>query len=63
MASLKGSHTSWRAAQSLANVVQVDNNGLDPVAFAFDLGLQAFHFVTVEGVGNILQHEVSKEKV
>jgi hypothetical protein len=33
---------------------QIGNNGFDAVAFAFDLGHEAFHLVAVEGIGDIL---------
>lgn len=36
-----------------SNAAQVDNNRLDAVTFAFDLGLDPFHLVTIEGVGDI----------
>ena len=50
---LTGRLTSWRAGQGLSNTAQVDDDGLDAVALALDLGLQAFHLVAVEGVGDI----------
>jgi hypothetical protein len=42
-----------RAGQRLSDAAQVDDDGLDTVAFALDLGLQALHLVAVEGVGDI----------
>jgi hypothetical protein len=44
---------SRRAGQGIGNTAQIDNDGLDAVALAFDLGLDALHLVTVEGVGDI----------
>lgn len=41
------------ATEGLGDRVQVDNDGLDTVALALDLGLQALHLVTVEGIGDI----------
>lgn len=35
---------------------EVDNDGLDPVAFALNLGLQLLHLVAVEGIGDILAY-------
>ena len=43
------------AAQGLGDAAEVGYNRLDPIALAFDLGLQAFHFVAVKGVGDILR--------
>lgn len=37
----------------MSNAAQVDNNGLDAVTLAFDLGLETLHLVAVEGVGDI----------
>lgn len=41
------------AGERLSHAAQVDNDGLDAVALAFDLGLDALHLVAVEGVGDI----------
>ena len=38
----------------MGNTAKVDNDGLDTVAFAFNLRLDTLHFVTVEGIGDIL---------
>ena len=45
--------TSRGASQRTGDAGQVDDDGLDAVAFALDLGLQALHLVAVEGVGDI----------
>ena len=37
----------------LSNAVEVDNDSLDAVALAFNLGLEALHLVAIEGVGDI----------
>ena len=42
-----------RAGQRLGDAAQVDNNGLDAVALAFDLGLETLHLVAIEGVADI----------
>jgi hypothetical protein len=44
---------SRRAGQGLSDAAQIDDDGLDTVALALDLGLQALHLVAVEGVGDI----------
>jgi hypothetical protein len=49
----RGELTGWRAGQGLSNTAQVDDDGLDAVAFALDLGLQALHLVAVERIGDI----------
>jgi hypothetical protein len=38
------------AGQLVGNVVEVDDDGLDTVALALDLGLDLLHLVTVEGI-------------
>lgn len=45
--------TGRRAVEGVGNAGQVDDDGLDAVALALDLGLQALHLVAVEGVGDI----------
>ena len=45
--------TGRRAVKGVGNAGQVDDDGLDAVALAFDLGLEALHLVAVEGVGDI----------
>jgi len=40
-------------AQRLGNRVQVDNDGLDTIALALNLGLDFLHLVAVEGIGDI----------
>ena len=47
--------TSRRARKLLSDVAQVDDNGLDTVTLAFNLGLKTLHLVTVEGVADVLQ--------
>jgi len=42
-----------RTAQRPSNRVEVDDNGLDTVALALDLGLELLHLVAVEGIGDI----------
>lgn len=42
-----------RAGQRLGHAAEVDDDGLDAVTFAFNLGLELLHLVTVEGVGDI----------
>lgn len=37
----------------MCNAAQIDNNRLDTVTFALDLGLEPLHLVAVEGIGNI----------
>ena len=44
---------SW-AAQGCSDVAQVDDDSLDPVALAFNFGLQTLHFVAIERIRNIL---------
>lgn len=39
-----------RAGQLVGHVVEVDDDGLDTVALALDLGLDLLHLVTVEGI-------------
>ena len=46
--------TSWRTAQGLRNAAEIDNDSFDAISFALDLGLQALHFVSIEGIGDIL---------
>jgi hypothetical protein len=45
--------TSRRTVERVGNAGQVDDDGLDTVALALDLGLQAFHLVAVERVGDV----------
>ncbi len=47
--------TGWRATQGLCNTAQVDDDSLDAISLSFNLGQETLHFVTVEGVGNILE--------
>jgi hypothetical protein len=44
---------SRRTSQRVGNAGQVDDDGLDAVTLALDLGLETLHLVAVEGVGNI----------
>ena len=39
----------------MRNTAEVCDDSLDTVAFAFDLGNKAFHFVTVKRIGDILE--------
>ena len=39
----------------MSNAAEIDNDGLNTVALAFNLGLQFLHLVAVEGVGDILR--------
>ena len=41
------------AGERLSHAAQVDNDGLDAVALAFNLRLDFLHLVAVEGVGDI----------
>lgn len=43
--------THGRAIESLCHIDHVDNNGLDSISFAFDLGNDFRHLVPVELVG------------
>ena len=47
-------HTSWWTGKGLGDATEIDDDGLNTVAFAFNLGLQALHLVAVERVGDIL---------
>lgn len=38
----------------MSNIAQIDDDGLDTIALAFNLGLETLHLVTVEAVGDIL---------
>lgn len=42
-----------RAGKRLGHAAEIDDYGLDAVAFAFDLGLDAFHLVTIEVILDI----------
>jgi len=44
---------STRAGERLSHARQVDNDGLDTVTLALDLGLDPFHLVTIEGIADI----------
>lgn len=46
--------TGWTAVQALRNIVQIDDNRLDTISLPLNLGLKAFHFVPIKGIGNIL---------
>ena len=41
----------------MGHAAEVDDDGLDTVAFALNLGLQPLHFVAVKGVGDILAYD------
>ena len=45
--------TGWGASQGLGNAGQIDDDSLDAVSFAFNLGLETLHLVAVEGIGDI----------
>ncbi len=38
----------------MRDAAEIDNDRLDAVSLAFDLGLETFHLITVERVGDIL---------
>lgn len=58
----QGDSTCWRAAKSSGNVRHIGNHGLNPVAFAFDLGHQDRH--PVKHMRGLLSHgEVLNELV
>ena len=40
--------------QRLGDTAQIDDDSLDTVAFAFNFGLETFHLVAIEGIGDIL---------
>lgn len=42
-----------RSTQGFGNRFEVDDNGLDTVALAFDLGLESLHLVAIEGIADI----------
>ncbi|KUI56281.1 hypothetical protein VP1G_10837 [Cytospora mali] len=42
-----------RTSEGLGDAGQVDNDGLDTVALAFDLGLETLHLVAIEDIANI----------
>ena len=42
-----------RAGEGLSDAGQVDNDGLDTVSFAFNLGLETLHLVAIKGVADI----------
>lgn len=42
----------------MGNAAEVGNDSLDTVAFALDLGLEAFHLIAVERVGDILRSKL-----
>ena len=46
--------------QRLSNTAEIDDDGLDTVAFAFDLGQEALHLVAIERVGDILPWWLAK---
>jgi len=45
--------TGWLTSKLLADGLEIGNNGLDTVSFAFNLGLDQIHLVPVERIGNI----------
>lgn len=51
--------TSWGTSQRMSDTAQIDDDGLDAVAFAFDLGLNLLHLVAVEGIRIVLIRLVS----
>lgn len=53
-------HTRWWSREGLRNAAQIDDDGFDTVAFAFDLGLKTLHFVAIKRVGDILLRELAK---
>ena len=46
--------TSRRPAQRCSYAAQVDNDGLDAISLALNLGQKTFHFVAVKGIRDIL---------
>jgi hypothetical protein len=46
--------TGWRTGKRLSDTAQVDDDGFDTVSFALNLGLKSFHFIPVEGIGDVL---------
>ena len=44
---------TWRTRELVGHVAQIDDNSLDAVTFALDLGLETFHLVAVEGISDI----------
>lgn len=49
----EGIHTCRVATQRVSNAAQVDDDGLDAVTLALNLGLDTLHLVAVEGVGDV----------
>lgn len=49
-----GMLTGRGPAQRLGDAIEVHNNGFDAIAFALNLCLEALHFVTIEGISDIL---------
>ena len=41
------------SGERLGNAGKIDNNGLDSITLAFNLGLQALHLVAIEGIAHI----------
>lgn len=41
----------------MSHATEVDDDGLDTVAFALNLGLQLLHFIAVKGIGDILAYD------
>ena len=50
--------TCGGTSQRLCDAGEIDDDGLNAVAFAFNLGGNTFHLVTIEGIGDILQLSV-----
>lgn len=44
---------SPRTSQRLGDTAKIDNDGLDTVSLAFDLGLKSLHLVAIEGILHI----------
>ena len=47
-------HTRWRSTERGSNTAEIDNDSLDTVALALNLGLETLHLVAVKRVGNVL---------
>lgn len=46
--------TRWGAAQRVRDAAEVRYDRLDTIPFPFYFGLETFHLVAIEGIGDIL---------